>query len=339
MNAIASSTGEDVETNSPAHLEVNMDVPMITLNRYKYARDDRHAGCSATISEDEQELLAQVTKRIKSIQDDNSHVNQKIRQGVMCYFENKEGTDFYTAVNYNLFSHRRVVHHAMVRCLVIRLKFVDEKEMVLRRYARRLHELSARIHKRGRSCFAGSSIDAVQLTAAVYIYYHPRYARSVYQWAAAWSRTVSPTFDIKSEKDPSWRHYYEDLAPDETNYFRISNQRFYMVLEKKKYDFSKETSLWMLLAFHGADAAKAALDILREDGFILKIGPEEEEGLHYVIVEKTTRLGLERLNLMTDRIISFIRPLEGQLVSFDREDHFQKSYLRIAGTSYESLSK
>lgn len=299
-------------------------VPMIGLQYLKDHWRDRLSDVDKPVSDAEQALIDQVRIRVDQVLADNRWINQKIRQGIVGQMENRGQRLF--MINYNLYSPRRVIHHGFTRCFRIELPVVLQGGHLKPDLARHLNHLISRISKRNKACFAGAILDEVKQIGIFLIYYHPRFALALYRQLTVWKQFMPGQPDIVSEQDAVWSRYFDDLAPDPCVFQHLINLYFYAYLEKRRFDFTQEACLWFLLAFQEKDQMELALEGLLCEQYALEIKPEEQSSPYNLIVKKETRLGMERLNILTDQLLAVITPLGGWLITYDQERDFKRHY-------------
>lgn len=315
-------SGQEINQSYPIIIVV---IPMTLLSHLRVAWLERLTGPAVGLLTDDEAYFNEASARIMAIVGDNTWVEQRLlRIGVLGQLEERDGK--LAAINYSLYSPDRIRHHDFTRCFKIELSITVEDSLLPGWVSRRINRLTASLRRSRKAFFAGVVIDLKQQNVLVYIYYDPHEVIAIYRRLLHWATNTPGQPKFHSFRDPLWQTYYDVLQPDPNLQQHLINERFCQYHEQHHFDLTSETGLFFLLSFPDAEQLQKAQTELEAEHYERQAAPQEERGRYYLIMKRETRIGAERLNVLTDRLSEILTPLGGRLITCDLEDKFRKVY-------------
>lgn len=179
--------------------------------------------------------------------------------------------------------------------------------------------------RRKRLVFCGYALDARQERLTLYLY-----AREVRRSRRAFKRFLKhsglPALVICST-DADWRHFREEVYPDDTEYQQIHNRFLYDNMEADGFDFSQAVPQVYTFYFSRREDACAFAEQAVPLGYEgsryydrEKEANEEGDGpafAHAVCVQMTGRVGLARMDCNTGRAVELAGQFHGRFYEWE----------------------
>ncbi|MEG0408652.1 MAG: hypothetical protein RR623_07245 [Bacilli bacterium] len=164
--------------------------------------------------------------------------------------------------------------------------------------------------------FVGFKYD---ISYSIYLYSTSRNTNLIEKYL---DNNINYNYEITKKDDKNFKNYKNDICPDDKSFMHLCNKKIINHRLEEELDTHKEQSLILVLSFRNKNKALQCKTELESSKDFIKIEYEDnakrvkDNNLkvrfsNMIYIEKRTKIGLERINTITDTIYDYAEKYNG----------------------------